>query len=189
MNFNSCIKDRNPSKTALKGKNKRILKLILCVFPLLSGCEHLEKITLFDNIKIGQVKQKPITEEKTPVADQLDIASLKAAEALTKLSRIESTRTPIKGPDANGLIPDILVRPVTISWTGPLQGIAQKLAHMADYDLVLIGKTPASPVIINLNSEDTTLIETFRDIGQQAGTRALLRVDAKRSKVEVIYEN
>ncbi len=171
-------------------KAYKTFKLKFLFIPLLGlslqGCETLENFSLGKkNTPLPQITQPA----ETSVIGQLEQASITATKALSQLSRIESTRTPIKAPKATGLVPDVLVKPVTISWVGPLEGIALELSKLAKYDFSIIGKKPASTVIVNLSSNDTTLIELFKDIGQQAGTRALVLVDAPRSKVEIIYEN
>ncbi|WP_419901139.1 DotD/TraH family lipoprotein [Kiloniella sp.] len=162
----------------------------LCVLGLaLQGCETLQDDSFF-KVFSTQTKNDPVEViSQTPNLTKLDQASTTAAHALATLSRIESAKTPLLAAKAPGLIPDILKQPVTIDWTGPLDGVAQRLATLARYEFQVIGKTPAVPVIIHLASKDIPLIEAFKNTGQQAGTRALLRIDTRRSKVEIIYEN
>lgn len=80
-------------------------------------------------------------------------------------------------------VPAKLRRPVTLDWTGPLEGLAQALAERAGYRFFAAGRRPARPLIVVVEAEEQPLIAMLRDAGLQAGDAATLTVDAASETV------
>lgn len=120
------------------------------------------------------------------IADAAD----RATRALETLAAVEQTRTPSAAQAAAAMVPNAppeLQRAVTLNWAGPAEDLVRDLASRATYNFAMLGDRPPTPVIINVDAFNKPLIEVFRDIGLQLGTRADLRVDANRRVVEIIY--
>lgn len=170
----------------LKTKIKIEILCLPMILLTLQGCDALKNFEGFNLNKeeeIVSVQEPP----KNQAMERLATAAESASSALIRLSRIETAKSPIKPAQAEGLIPDALERSVSIEWIGPVDGIARKLATKANYRFFLIGKQPVSPVIVDIASKDKSIIEVLKEIGYQAGSRAHVRVDARRSVVEVVY--
>ena len=121
------------------------------------------------------------------VALRLAAAAGRAEEALGRLSRIEASDAPVEWSAPAELVPDELMAPVSIDWTGPVAELASRLAALAGYEFVVVGAPPVQPVIVDVHARDRPLIAVFRETGFQAGTRALVTVDARRRIVEVVH--
>lgn len=124
-----------------------------------------------------------------PISLRLAEAAERASTALDQLASIEQVRTP--GADLAPIVNASpgMRQPITLSWVGPVEPIAQRLAERARYSFGAIGNSPPTPVIVNLNVEQVPIIEVLRDIGLQVGTRATVLVDSRRQRVELRYED
>lgn len=114
-------------------------------------------------------------------------AADKASTALETLAAIEQTRTPTTSVAPIENVPDELKRAMTISWVGPVEPISRTLANHSEYEFVILGDQPPVPIVVNLEAENTRVIDLLRNIGLQLGTRADIRVDGKQKVVELQY--
>ena len=121
------------------------------------------------------------------VAQQLAEAAGRAEEALGRLSRIEATRDPITWAGAPEIVPEALLREVSLDWTGPLGELAARLASLSGYGYREVGTPAVQPVIVDVHSEQRPLIAVLREVGHQGGTRVKVIVDARRELVEVVH--
>ena len=121
------------------------------------------------------------------VAQQLAQAAGRAEAALGRLSRIEATRDPIDWQEPPDMVPEALMREVSLDWTGPLAGLAQRLAELSGYEYEETGARPVQPVIVDVHSVERPLIAVLREAGFQGGPRVKLVVDARRRVVEVVH--
>jgi defect-in-organelle-trafficking protein DotD len=132
----------------------------------------------------------------TPVATQPDIVSVKLAQAADKASKaldtianIEQQKnpgvTPI--PDDYASAPANMMQPVSLRWSGPIEQVTRVLAERAGLRFRVKGRTPAAPVIVNIDAYQEPILHVLRDIGLQAGTRANLSIDGNEGAVEVQY--
>lgn len=133
--------------------------------------------------------QKPqlVAEPDGPTLMLADAAD-RATRALETLAAIEQTRTP--SPSLAAMIPNApaeLQRAVSFNWMGPVEPLARELAGRAGYTYRAIGNPPPTPILVTINAFNRPMIEVFRDIGLQMGTRADLRLDANTRSVEIIY--
>ncbi|MEA1938878.1 MAG: DotD/TraH family lipoprotein [Pseudomonadota bacterium] len=125
--------------------------------------------------------------EPDPITLRLAEAADKASAALQTLAMVEQARTEIINIPVVDEAPDELTRPVSITWVGPIEPVAKRLAERVGYGFNCIGATPTIPVVINIDALQVPVIEVLRDIGLQAGSRAELAVDAQNEMVEVRY--
>ena len=84
-------------------------------------------------------------------------------------------------------VPPELARQIELDWIGPIAGIASYLAARTGYGFREIGARPVQPVMIELTDRRARVIDLFEDAGWQAGSRALLEVDAVRRRVRLSY--
>ena len=135
------------------------------------------------------------TREDPPVVEgpedaaalRLAAAVGRAEAALGRLSRIEASDAPVDWSAPPELVPDALMRSVSIDWTGPVEALAARLAELAGYEFVVVGAAPVQPVVVDVHARERALIAVMREMGLQAGTRALVTVDAHRQVVEVVH--
>lgn len=114
-------------------------------------------------------------------------AADKASTALETLAAVEQARSPGIAVEPIPNAPKELRRALTVSWIGPAEQIAKRLADRASYGFVAVGAEPPIPLIVNINATNQPVIDILRDIGLQLGTRADIRVDSTRRVVELHY--
>lgn len=131
--------------------------------------------------------QNQVAVEPDSVSLRLAAAVDRASAALETLAATEQQRDPMVTPNPIPKAPAQLMRTVTMEWTGPIENIAQKMADRASYRFRIIGDPPPVPVIVNVTAVETPVIEVLRDIGLQAGHRAVVAVDPQNQMVEVDY--
>ncbi len=133
--------------------------------------------------------------KKPPYNTPSDDASIRLAEAASSVSDsiIEMARVEkvIMPPNKDNLltIPNSidLQAVVSVDWSGPIEEITARMAKAANYQLRILGKQPALPILINLNNKSKTLAEILRDIDYQAGPKADIHVYPNNQVVELRY--
>jgi defect-in-organelle-trafficking protein DotD len=75
----------------------------------------------------------------------------------------------------------------SIDWNGPIEPLAKKIAEATDYNLKVIGTSPAIPILISITAKDTPLADILRDAGFQCGNRANLVVYPASKVIELRY--
>ncbi|WED42436.1 type IVB secretion system lipoprotein DotD [Legionella cardiaca] len=132
---------------------------------------------------------------KPPVNAPSDDATIKLAQAASSVSdsmlemqRIEKVILP-KNKDNTLTIPNAynLQSRATVDWSGPIEEVTLRVARAAHFRLRVLGKEPAVPVLISLNSKDMSLAEILRDIDYQAGKKATIYVYPNSQVVELRY--
>lgn len=133
--------------------------------------------------------------KKPPINDPSDDASIKLAEAATSISdsihemaRVEKVIYP-PNKDNTLTIPNAynLQARASVDWSGPIEELTQRIAKAGHFRLRVLGKEPAIPVLININSKDESLAEILRDIDYQAGKKANIHVYPNSQVVELRY--
>ena len=112
-------------------------------------------------------------------------AALRAEAALASLARAQAAGNPVGAQPPPALVPDELKEPVTLDWIGPLEGLAARLAERAGWAFVEAGPSPVVPLIVEVSVEALPTVLVLRDAGVQAGSAALLTVDAARREVRL----
>ncbi len=121
------------------------------------------------------------------VSAMLADAADRASTALETLAAVESARAENVSMEPVDNAPPELRRAVTVSWVGPVEPMTETLADRAGYTFLTLGDVPPVPVIINVDIENKPIIDVFRDIGLQLGSRADLKVDSRNRVVEIQY--
>lgn len=132
----------------------------------------------------------------TSVPPDVDATGMPSAEVALQRSveRVDAAMRDLGGQGvasrpmaaAPAVIPAELRRPVTWSWSGPLDAGAKVLADRIGYRLVVTGQPPgAAPVSVAVAMQDARILDLFEALGTAAGTRATVIVDPDHHQVEV----
>lgn len=78
---------------------------------------------------------------------------------------------------------------ITIDWSGPIEPMLAKISSMADYQLKIIGRQPAIPVVVTLVKEDVSMADSIKDADLQAAGHANVVVYPKDKVIELRYLN
>ena len=124
-----------------------------------------------------------------------DEASIKLAEAATSISQsltdlkaIEKASTP---PINNKRLPYPtsydMGQLASVNWSGPIEPLLQRIATLTDFQLRVIGRRPATPVLVTIDARNTPVGYIVRDANFQAGTKASINVYPGIHIIELRY--
>lgn len=129
------------------------------------------------------------------VAPDVDATGMPSAEVALQRSveRVDAAMRDLGGrgvagrptPAAPAVIPAELRRPVTWSWSGPLDAGAKVLADRIGYHLVVTAASGAASVEVAVAMQDARILDLFEALGTAAGVRATVIVDPDHHQVEV----
>lgn len=133
--------------------------------------------------------------KKPPINAPSDDASIKLAEAASSISesmmqmaRVEKVLLPNEANNTINIPSSYnLQTRASIDWDGPIEDLVTRIANAAHYRFRILGKAPAIPILINLNTKDDSLAETLRNIDYQASNRAYIHVYPKNQVIELRY--
>lgn len=74
-----------------------------------------------------------------------------------------------------------------IDWTGPIEPLLRKLTTMTDYNLKVLGREPAIPVIVSITQNKAVIADIMKNAGLQAGKKADIKVFPASRIVELRY--
>lgn len=115
------------------------------------------------------------------------------AQSLDHLAQIKKLSYPAQAIDVPERdVPAELHRKVQVLYSEatPMMEMIHKLTKEAGYTLNVFGKPPhIAPIMVTFPTSAMSLNDAFRHVHLQAGRRAAIKVDAKRSVVEVWYQN
>lgn len=124
-----------------------------------------------------------VTERRlTEVADSID-------RSLAELATIERARTPKKKNKKLVTVnsQELESKTVSLDWNGPVAPLLQRVAKLINYQLRVIGKTPAVPILVSVNGYDISAADLLRGVDLQCGQRARVVVYAKQKMIELRY--
>jgi defect-in-organelle-trafficking protein DotD len=75
----------------------------------------------------------------------------------------------------------------SVDWSGPVEPLVQQLANVGNYQLRVLGKKPAIPVLVSVYDKNTMLADVIRDVGYQCGRRATIVVFPESRVIELRY--
>jgi defect in organelle trafficking protein DotD len=75
----------------------------------------------------------------------------------------------------------------TLDWSGPIEPLLHRVAHMSRYNVKILGPSPAVPVVVTLMAENRKIADILKDAGLQAGKRANLVVYPSSRIIELRY--
>lgn len=162
----------------------RLIAAMVIAGVALSACS-----TGFGGMSRNNTGKPQLVAEPDQTALMIADAADRATRALESLAAVEVTRTPSAAAAAATIpnAPPELQRAVTFSWAGPAEDVARDMAARAGYSFRTVGDQPPTPIMVSMSIYNQPMIEVFRDLGLQMGTRADLKLDASRRVVEIIY--
>ena len=78
---------------------------------------------------------------------------------------------------------------VSIDWNGPAEPLIKRLTDNSHYKFNTIGKKPTIPLLIAVNTTNSSVANTLRDIDFQIQRNASIHIYADRKVVELRYKN
>ena len=158
--------------------DRHLLLAPLLATALLAGCAHTPRVGT-DVATAGM---------PNPEVALRDSMSLVDAE-MTKLGTLAPAQR-----IAQPIVPGELQKTVTFAFSGLLDDGVRKLAETVGYTVTVTpppapqpGQTAAPALAVSVSTGYVTALGAFAAIGNAAGSRALVRVDAQRHLVEVIH--
>jgi defect in organelle trafficking protein DotD len=85
------------------------------------------------------------------------------------------------------VIPEDLQRIVSFKWDGPLDQAVARLALSIGYTFYTTAPPDAQPVAVAIEVSSVPAFQVFQVLGEEAGTRATVEVDALHHQVQVIH--
>ena len=84
------------------------------------------------------------------------------------------------------VVPEELRRPVAFVWKGSLSAGVRRLADAVGYRVVESGVESEQPVNVEVDLRETTVVDAFAALGEQAGAYATVQLDPASRTVQVI---
>ncbi len=132
---------------------------------------------------------------RPPASNTPDHASTSLAEASYSVSR--SIVSLSETAQAAHPLPDLAAPPnpasygmaglTSIDWSGPVEPLVKQLGKAANYQVRVLGVTPAIPVLVTVYDKNRMLADVLRDVGYQCGRRATVVVYPESRVIELRY--
>ena len=161
-------------------KRVKILVMLIGMGAFLSACSHFPTYS-------AQKRDPQVLANPDKVSLMLAEAADKAANSLEALAAVEQSRAPGIAVEPIHNAPSELMRAMTLTWYGPVEGLLKRLSDRASYSFIAVGDKPPVPLTVNVDVENQPVIDTLRDVGLQLGVRADVKVDSTRRMVELHY--
>ncbi len=75
----------------------------------------------------------------------------------------------------------------SIDWNGPAEPLLVQLAKAGNYTLHVLGRSPITPVLVNIRKQDRTVAALLRDVEYQIIAKAAIHIYPKRKLIELAY--
>lgn len=143
----------------------------------------------------GCATPRPVGAPVDPAQTQLNAAAAAIQSSLRQLSEAEQYERMKVAPGTPHLLTQFpgLERTVTMPWNGPLEPAVMRLAAEGGYEVKVLGRPPAVPIIVQVGAEAATISDQLRSLGIQAGLRADVAVapmtSARKGVVMIEYRN
>lgn len=122
------------------------------------------------------------------IEDKVAKAAEIAAKAQDELARVQIARTKPSAPMLDeASLPAELKRPATLSWAGPAEDAARKIAALVGYSFIVTGNPPSTPPAVQIDFKDITAGMALYQIGVQAFPFGEVGVDTVSKRVEFRY--
>lgn len=120
-------------------------------------------------------------------------SSKRVAVALESLQRAQAVQSADAGHPIPPAVdptsaPEPLRMQVTwVDWKGPIEQAVRGLAERIGWRVRVNGVSPPTPVIVHVDAHELPAIRILEDVGLQAGSRAMVRLDATTDTVHLYY--
>ena len=76
-----------------------------------------------------------------------------------------------------------------IDWTGPIAPLLTKLASVTGYEVKILGREPAIPVIVSITQNRAIIADILKNASLQAGKNASILVFPANRVIELRYQS
>lgn len=160
--------------------------LVLLPFVTLAGCADKPKFVDL-NLKYITVNSAPVQAVDQKSQAQLAEAAQSVNQSLQQLSAIQiATHPDVKMPAPDTSATD-MAQQTSLDWTGPVEPLLNKIGQASGYQVQVIGRQPAIPVIVIINAFDEPLANILRDTTYQVAKKARIQVYPKNKTIELRY--
>jgi defect-in-organelle-trafficking protein DotD len=104
-----------------------------------------------------------------------------------EMDRIGKLRPGEVAHDAPRVVPGELDKVVSFAWAGSLDEGIEKLAHSIGYRVAISAPSNPQPLTMAINTGPERIYFIFKQIGEDVGGQATVRVDPLHQMVEVIH--
>lgn len=138
-----------------------------------------------------QKEESPASQQQDQALSMLHKTARSIEQSLTQLAEAEQYDKMKLKPGEPRIYKQIpgMEAVVTMPWQGTVEQVVGKLASFSGFEVKLMGKPPALPILVQIGRDPATVSDHLRNIGIQAGSRADIIVDPKQKIVEVRYGN
>lgn len=182
-----CLLSTLKTATTKTRKNTRKLALLIPATLLLSSCDSGKKVVDLQ-LRYLPTNRVPAHITDTQSQEQVAEAATAIGQSLQELAAVQMTVHPpqkLKQPfDPHAIGMDKMA---SIDWTGPVQPVLKKIAQATNYQLRVIGRKPALPVLISLNVKNKPIADILRNITYQVVMKANIAVYPKSRTIELRY--
>jgi defect-in-organelle-trafficking protein DotD len=158
--------------------------LIIFLSLLVISCTTMQNKTTAPAPKAVDQKTKTVQTAEHQLAE----AAVSIQNSLYELAEIQKAVYPAVRlpdlPDANKIGMGHLA---SIDWTGPIEPLVRNVAKVTYYNVRVIGKAPAIPILISLSEKNVPIATILRNAAYQAGDRAIIVVYPKSRTIELRY--
>ncbi len=158
--------------------------LIIFFFISLVGCSTRKFVVATNNA----VPNLPYQVNADDAEIKLAEAAVSVSKSLDCLAEIEKATHPcIRIPppiDANRFGLACLA---SVDWVGPVEPLLRRIAESTHYCLRVLGKEPAIPVIVSVNSRNIPFADILRSISLQIYKKACIVVYPNSRVIELRY--
>lgn len=120
------------------------------------------------------------------VLEKLSDYAQKSSLSMQRLAAIQIDRSGAQPVELK--VPKGLEKPISITWTGPIEQLVKKVAEMTNYSYEgVLGGKPANAVHVSVSVTNMTAFHVLADAGAQAGVAADIIIRPEQRKVAVKY--
>ena len=127
-----------------------------------------------------------------PSADPSNVTLAEAATSVSNsLENLAATEQAAFHPIANQSMPDPSTYGMggraSIDWSGPIEPLIQQIAQTAYYRVKIVGREPAVPILVTINSKNEMLGDILSNVAFQCGKRADVILYPETQVIELRY--
>jgi len=170
-------------------KIKRLLFIPVILAPmLLAGCASQSKRVVDLNLNYLNAKNAPVNTIDQNAQAQLANAATSVSQSSQQLSAIQiATHPGIRMPKPVNPGVTGMTKIASLNWTGPAKPVVKRIASISHYRLHVLGRRPATPIIVNINAKNQPIAEILRNVKYQIAGKAVIKVFPRKRIIELRY--
>lgn len=172
----------------MTNKKQLLLFPVISASLLLAGCATDSKKTVDLNLRYMTADSAPVDSTDASAQAQLSEAAGSVGQSLKQLSAIQiATHPGVPLPSQASAPVEGLTQRASLNWTGPVEGVVQKIAHCSGFSVQILGDTPAIVPMVVLYAKNQTLATILRNVQYQVAGKADIRVYPDTREIELRY--